>query len=324
MKKITLFIAGFLAMFYLTFLVHMVQAQTYPSRSIQLVIAMAPGDIQDIMGRAISFELSKVLKTPVIPLNKPGGSGTVAGDVVAKGKKDGYSILCGNPNVYNVHAMDPEGVPYNPFQDLEPLCSVASVPFTVAVNADSPWKSFHDLVDYIQKNPGKVRGSSAGVGSTAHFCYEIIRSETRATITMVPFKGGSPAIMALLGGHVEVTAVPTGLLSPHIKAGKIRALLNSHKVSEFPDVPTLVQLGYKRDLHSNRVIMFVPTGVPDSVKNVLASALEESIKSANVVKAIHDLGLIEDYKPAEEFKKMMIEEYEMVKGFFKAAGRAGN
>jgi tripartite-type tricarboxylate transporter receptor subunit TctC len=323
MKKITFFISGVSAILYLTLLAHPVQSQTYPSHPIQMVIPMAAGDMLDLTGRAIASRLSDVLKTPVIPINKPGGGGTVGGDFVAKGKKDGYTILYGFSSVYIAHAMNPEAVPYNPLQDLEPLCLAVSFPLTLAVRADSPWKSFQDLVDYIKKNPGKVRGSTGGVGTGGHIGYEIIRVETGAAITMVPYKGASPAVTAILGGHVEVTSVAKSLLTPHIKAGTLRGLLNSQKVPEFPDIPTLTQLGYKRNLPSVRCPFFLPTGAPESVKNILSSALEESIKSPDVVNTIRTLGVIADYNPAEEFKKMMIEEYETVREFFKTAGPPG-
>ena len=320
MKKITLFILSFGAMLYLTILAPPIQSQTYPSHPIQMVIPMAAGDMLDLTGRAIASKLSEVLKTPVIPINKPGGGGTVGGDFVAKGRKDGYTILYGFSAVYNAHAMNPESVPYNPLQDLEPLCLAVSFPLTLAVRTDSPWKSFQDLVDYMQKNPGKIRGSTGGIGTGGHIGYEIISVETGAAITMVPYKGASPAVTAILGGHVEVTSVAKSLLAPHIKAGTLRGLLNSQKVPEFPDIPILTQLGYKRNLPSVRCPFFVPIGVPDSVKNILISALEESIKSPEVVKNIRNLGVIEDYKPAGEFKKMMIEEYETVREFFKTSG----
>jgi len=320
MKNMRWLIAGFIVMFSINFLTQPVLAQTYPSQPIQMVITLAPGDSLDLTGRAIGAELSKVLKTPVIPVNKTGGAGTVGADFVAKGKKDGYTILYINSNIIYTYATNPENVPYNPFQDLEPLCLAASVPLLIAVQADSPWKSLQELVDYIKQNPGKIRGSSTGVGSVGHFGYEVICAETGAAITMVPYKGASPGLTALLGGHVEVAIPSFSLVAPHFKAGKVRLLLTSKKIPEFPNIPILTQLGYKRDMSSVWFGFFLPTGVPDSVKKVLASALEKSIKSGDVVNAFQNLGAIEDYKPAGEFKKSMLEEYGMVKELFKAKG----
>jgi tripartite-type tricarboxylate transporter receptor subunit TctC len=320
MKKITLFVVGLVVVLFTTFLVHPVWSETYPSQPIQMVITLAPGDAGDLTGRAIGSELAKILKTPVIPINKTGGAGTVGTDFVAKGKKDGYTILYTYSSIVYTYATNPENVPYNPFQDLEPLCLAASVPLLIAVQADSPWKTIQELVDYIKQNPGKIRGSSTGVGSVGHFGYEVIRAETGATITMVPYKGATPGLTALLGGHVEVAIPAFTIVSPQLKAGKVRVLLTSKKIPEFPQIPTLTQLGYKHDMSSVWFGFFLPIGVPDSVKKVLISALEKSIKSTDVVNAFQNLGAVEDYKPSGEFKKMMTEEYEMIKDLFKVAG----
>ena len=320
MKKITFFPVVFCLMFFLTFFLPSLQAQTYPSQPIQLIITLAPGDGLDVTGRAIAEQLAKLLKTPVVPMNKPGGGGTVGVDYVVKGKKDGYNILYTNSSLIYTYAMNPENVPYNPFQDLEPLCLAGYVPLLIAVQAESPWKSFQELLDYMKKNPGKVRGSSAGIGTIGHFCYEVMRMETGAVITLVPFKGGMPMLTALLGGHVELAMLSHSVISPHLAAGKVRAFLTSKKIPEHPNIPTLTELGYKRDIPSLWNAFFVPTGLADSVKKILASAFEKSIKTPDVVTTMQKIGYIHDYKSGEEFNKSMLEEYQVVKEFFKATG----
>ena len=320
MKRIRWFIFGFIPIFLLSFLAQSTRAQTYPDQPIQLVITMSPGDSLDLTGRAIGAELSKVLRTTVIPVNKLGGTGSVGADFVAKGKKDGYTVLYTNSNLIYAYAANPASIPYNPFQDLEPLCLGVSIPLLIAVQADSPWKSFQGLVDYIRKNPGKVRGSSAGVGSVGYFGYEVIRAETGAGIINVPYKGASPGLTALLGGHVELSIPALGLVAPHLQAGKIRALLTSKKIPSLPQIPTLIELGYKRDISSAWFGFFLPPGVPDPVKKILISALEKSIKSADVVSVVQNLSALEDFKPAAEFKKMMMDEYGMIKELFQTPG----
>ena len=320
MKKIEWFVVGFFLLCSLTFLLPPVQAETYPSHPIQLVITLAPGDGLDVTGRAIAAEMVKVLKTPVIPMNKTGGAGSVGADYVAKGKKDGYTLLYINSSLIYTYAANPENIPYNPFEDLEPLCLAASVPLLIAVQTESPWKSFQELVDYMKKNPGKVRGSSSGVGSVGHFGYEVIRGETGAAISMVPYKGAMPGFTALLGGHIEVAIPSLSVISPHLGGGKIRPLLTSKKIPGLPNVPTLKELGYKRDMPSVWNSAFVPVGVSDSVKKILVSALEKSIKSPDVMDIIQKIGYLEDFKPGEEFKKSMIEEYLIAREFFKTTG----
>jgi len=299
-----------------------INAQTYPAHPIQLIVPMAPGDTVDLAGRAIATELAKILKNPVIVNNKPGGGSTAGADFVVKGKKDGYTLLFANSNIYYAHAMNPADVPYNPLTDLDPLCLAVSTPLTVAVNTDAPWKTFQELVTYMKSNPGKVRASSTGVGGVGHFNLEVIMNETGAQINMIPYKGASPAMTALMGGHVEMSVLSLSLIHPQLQAGKLRALLISKKTPEFPNIPTMKQLGYKNDMSSVLFAFYAPMGTPESVKKTLASPLEKAIKAPEVVKAMEQLGAVEDYVPGPEYKKMMTSEYEMVKKLLKGAGSA--
>ncbi len=311
-------VAGVVLVLCLFFHALPLQAQTFPDHPIQLVIMMAPGDSLDLTGRAISSELSKILKTPVTPVNKAGAGGSVGVDSVAKAKKDGYTVLYSNSSIVYTYALNPENIPYNPFQDLEPLCAVASVPLVLAVKADAPWESFQDLVNDIRKNPGKIRGAFTGFGSVGHFNFEAIRAETGAEITMVPYKGASPGLTAILGGHVETGTFALSLIWPQFEAGKVRFLLTSKKIPKLPNIPTLTQLGYRRDMSSAWFAFFVPSGTPESVKKVLTAALEKAIKGAEVVNTNQRLGVLEDYKSAEEFKKVMVEGYESAKALLTA------
>lgn len=322
MNKVASPVVTLIAAALILFLVSSAQAQTYPSQPIQLVVPMTPGDTADLAGRAIAAELAKILKTPVIVNNKPGGGSTVGADFVVKGKKDGYTLLFANSNIYYASAMNPGDVPYNALTDLDPLCLAVSTPLTVAVNADAPWKTFQELVDYMKKNPGKIRASSTGVGGVGHFNIEIIMAETGAQINMIPYKGASPAMTALMGGHVEMSVLSLSLVHPQLQAGKLRALLISRKSPEFPAIPTLKQLGYKNDISSVLFAFYGPVGLPDAVKKTLVSPLEKAIKAPEVVKAMEKLGALEDYVPGPEFKKMMTSECEMVQRLLKGAAPA--
>lgn len=310
---------GILVTICILFSTSLLKAQTYPSQPIQFIIPMTPGDMTDLTGRVLASELQKYLKTPVIPINKPGGGATIGADFVAKSKKDGYTILYANSNIYYAHAMNPDTVPCNPLRDLDALCLAVSLPIVLMTQADAPWRDMKELIDYMKKNPGKIRVSTTGVGGVGHFNHEIIKTETDTESIMVPYKGASPAMTALLGGHVELSLLSTGLVLPHIKAGKLRALLISQKLSEFPNVPTLKDLGYKRDIVSVRNAFYVPVGIPEEVRNILVSALEKAIKSEEVTKAVNQLSAFVDYAPSSEFKKMMAEEYEMVRKLLKSS-----
>jgi tripartite-type tricarboxylate transporter receptor subunit TctC len=183
-------------------------AQGYPKQPINLVIPLAPGDATDVAGRTIGEELSKVLKVPVVPVNKPGAGGTLGTDSAVKAAKDGYTILIANNAalIYN-RILTPETVLYDPLKDLTALGLAARTPIVLAVHSNTPYKNFGEMVDFAKKNPGKVRIGTVGVGSVGHFTVEIINSLTGAGITMVPFKGAGPGVTAALGGHIEGVVV---------------------------------------------------------------------------------------------------------------------
>jgi tripartite-type tricarboxylate transporter receptor subunit TctC len=319
MKRSCMWLFSLVCLVCMTSFVQPTQAQTYPSQTIQVVVPMAPGDTVDLAGRAIAAEMAKLLKTPVVIVNKPGGGSTVGADFVAKGKKDGYTLLFANSNIYFAHGMNPQDVPYDPLKDLDVLCLAVSTPLTITVKADAPWKTFKELVDYMKKNPNQVRGSSSGVGSVGHFNFEIIQYETGAPINMIPYKGASPAMTALLGGHVEISTLSLSLIYPQMMAGQLRPLLISNKVAKHPEVPTLKELGYKRDLFPVRFGFYAPAGLPDSVKKALAEPMKQAIQNPDVVSAIEKIGAVEDYKIGEDFRKIIVEEHSTVRELVKLA-----
>ena len=297
------------------------QAQTFPSYPIQLVIPGAPGDAVDIAARSVAEELAKLLKVPVIPLNKPGGGATVGTDFVAKSKKDGYTLLYGLSSgiVYNP-AFSPESVPYDPIRDLEPLGLHVSFPTAISVQTEAPWKNFSEIIEYARKNPGKFRCGTLGVGSINHFHLEMIKSLTGVDITMVPFKGASPALTALLGGHIESAFVAVTISTPHYKSGKLRGILLDQKVADLPDIPTLPQLGYKRDLPHTFFAFFAPAGIPEEAKKVLIPAIEKAIKTPELMTKLQKMWFIPNYRSPEELKHLMSEDYENARAMVKKMG----
>ena len=288
-----------------------IHAQPYPNRPIQLVVPNVPGAIVDICGRALGEELAKILGTQIIPINKPGAATTLGLDFVARSKKDGYTFAyTGNSGVVYAPILNPKTVPYDPDKDLEPLGLHVISPLAIAVQASSPWKTFGELIDYAKKNPGKLRVDTIGLGSTPHFAVEIIQSLTGAQFTHVPFKGGESVITALLGGHVEMTCDTINKFAPHVESGKLRVLLLTNKMTEFPNVPTMAELGYKHGLPFVWFAMYGPAGLPEEVKKVLIPAIEKAIKNPGLKARIEKMQSVVEYKSPTELKKMVSEEYE--------------
>jgi tripartite-type tricarboxylate transporter receptor subunit TctC len=306
--------ATFLVLFTFGLIIPPVQAQHYPNRPIQLILPTQPGTPSDLTGRLLAEELGKILGTQLIPMNKPGASMTLGTDLVVRSKKDGYTIgYTTTSAIVYARVSNPEAVPYDPIKDLEPLGLPLFFPLAVTVQESSPWKTFADLVDSAKKNPGKLRLSTHGEGSIDHFNLEIYQSLTGAQFTHVPLKGPQLAT-SLLGGHVEVISDAFMNVKPHAQAGKLRILLMTKKMPEFPDVPTLSELGYRQDLLSPWFAFYAPVGVPEEVSKVLVSAIEKAIKNPELISKFLKMGFIVDYKSPAELRKLAIEDYERAYG----------
>jgi len=282
---------------------------------------MDPGSAGDMVLRPFADELSKILKTPVIVVNKPGAAATLGTDLVVKSKKDGYTILYANTSaVVYAKASNPKQVPYDAITDLEPLGLHCFFPTCLAVQETSPFKTFSAFIDFAKKNPGNLRVSTPGQGSIDHFNLELVQSITGAQFTMVPFKGGASAITALLGGHVDASFIANSLAGPHTKAGKLRMILITKKMTEYPDVPTITELGYKENLLMPWFALFAPSGVPEEVKKVLVPAIEKGIKNPELKLKIEKMGFVVDYKTPSELKEILISDYERARALAKKLG----
>jgi len=296
-------------------------AQPYPNRSVQVVIPMGPGTATDIHGRIIAEELKKILKAEFVVVNKPGASMTIGTDFVVKSRKDGYTIAYVPTTAITAKAVEPEVVPYDPIKDLEPLGLHAFFPVVIAVQENAPWKTLNEFVDDAKKNPGKIRVSTPGLQTHSSINVVIIETLTGAQYTLVPFKEGGQAITSLLGGHVEATSFSFTPLIPHLHSKKIRILLTSKKMSDYPDVPTINELGYRRELTTPWFAMYAPAGIPEEVKKILVPSIKEAIHDPDAIDRVNKIGgSVIDYKSPEELKKIMIED---LKSFSEIAAKLG-
>lgn len=305
---------------------NLLHAQDYPKRPIHLVLDKSPGDVTDISGRAVGEQLSKILKVPVVAINKPGAGGVEGTDFVAKASKDGYTLLfASSAPIVAIPVIQAKTVPYHPIRDLEPLGKAVSSPMVIAVKSDSQWKSLKGLIDYANANPEKLRLGHTGRGTVTDLNIAIIGKAAGVKITAVPFKGGAPAIAATLGGHVDGNSLTLAPNLPHIRAGKIRALVISDKSSQASQVPTAAEAGFPNiKLLGAWVGAFAPAGTPESVMNVLVPAFEKAINSPEVVKTIEAVGVSLAYLNPAEFKKSIKEQIEVVHDIAEKVGLIKN
>ncbi len=299
-------ISGLVWSFILFFIFGVCQAQEkYPNRIIELVAPTRPGGSSDIHARVYSEELAQILKVPVTVVNRDGGSGAIGTNYVAKAKKDGYTLLAGPSSSLVVMPIISKDVTYDPINDFTPLGYLGFVPSTIAVRADSPFKTLQELIEYAKKNPDKLKNGHAGIGTESYINLEFLCYHNKIKINSIPFSGGSEALTALLGGHVDMASSSLTTMGLQHKAGKVRILAVTAKtrIPEFPDVPTTTELGHSyaniRVWHA----AFAPAGVPKSVLDVLIPAVEKAFKNPEVVERAKKVGLVVEYMGPEELRK---------------------
>ena len=296
-------------------------AQSFPNGPINVVVPLAPGDAADISVRSMAEEMSRRLGVPVLAVNRPGAGGAVGAAAVVQARKDGQTILFAQNSALTFRpAVDPQSVSYDVQKDLVPLGISSRTPSVFVVRSDAPYRSFAELVEHAKKNPGQVRVGHPGVGSVGEFCILLINALTGADLVPVPHTGAAPAVTALRGGHIEGVVLALGALGAHIKAGALRGLATSNKATEYADIPTLRELGYKEDLFGVWFSYLAPAGIPENARKALAGAIEEAVKSPAVAAKLAPLGILQAYASPEAQAAEIREEFRRVAEMAKKAG----
>jgi tripartite-type tricarboxylate transporter receptor subunit TctC len=217
----------------------------YPNRAIRLIVPQAPGSATDNTARLMASELSQRLGQQVVVDNRPGGALTIGIDMVVKAAPDGYTLgyapigaLCIGPNMFGKP-------PYDVDRDIAPLGQVSFNQMLLAASLKAPFKSVQEVIEFAKKYPGKVSNASSGSGSPGHVGFELFRSMAGLDIVHVPYKGGAPAITDLIAGQVQLMLESLNSITPHAKAGRVRALgVSGPKRSPaLPDIPTIAEAG---------------------------------------------------------------------------------
>jgi len=222
-----------------------VEAQTYPTRPIRLVLGFAPGGSSDTMARTLGTKLSEGLGQPVVIDNRPGAGGNIAAEIVAKSNPDGYTMLLGNNGILAVNVSLYSKIPFHPIKDFEPIILAASQPNILVVNPSVPAKSVKELVALAKAKPDSLNYASSGAGTTPHLAAELFKRMAGVSYTLIPFKGGGPAVVAVISGQCQFIFATALSVQPHMKSGKVRALAvtTAKRSPSFPDLPTVSEAG---------------------------------------------------------------------------------
>ena len=221
-----------------------VAQQKYPSKPVTIVVPYPPGGSNDTFARELGKKLSDTWKIPVIVDNRPGAGGSIGAQVVSKSAPDGYT-LCLLSSSFTTNAAIQPNLPFDPVNGFAPVGMVAKGPMILAVAQQVPAKTTLELFDYARRNPGKLNFASSGQGSTNHFATELLMEAAHIQMTHVPYKGMSPAVTDIIGGHVDVLIASAPSIYQHVKAGKIRGIgvTSQGPSTVVPDLAPIASMG---------------------------------------------------------------------------------
>lgn len=290
------------------------RAKPYPNREIEFIIPFPPGGPVDTATRIIQPKMSQLLGIPIALTNKPGGGGALGADYVAKGSPDGYRVFASANNTLTILPFIQKDLTYKA-SDFTPVGSYIADLGVIAVQAEKPWRTLDQLVEYAKKNPTKLNCGSAGVGTVSFFTIELLKLSLGLDIAHVPFNGTGPAKTALLGGHVDVGSGGFGSFGPLIQSGDLVPLVttSAQRVPDYPDIPTMAEKGFPDASLNIWMGLFVPAATPREIVDKLAQALEETIKDPAVVKGVKAAGMFVDYRNGEATRELLQSESEAIR-----------
>ena len=266
-------------------------AQSFPAKPIKLIVGYAPGGAVDIVARTVGQKLSASLGQPVIVENKPGAGTNIAVRALIDSPADGYTLmLSANALAANVSLYQP--APFNVERDVAAVALVGRVPVVIATNATSDLTSLSKLVAAAKAAPGRINYASPGNGATPHLAMELFSRAAGITLLHVPYRGGSPAIIDVIGGQLPLVAVNALEVLPHVKSGKLRvlAVMSPNRTSILPDAPTVAESGYPGFEASVWYGFIAPAATPKAVIAKLHGEVQKALASPDVIERMTSVG----------------------------------
>lgn len=269
-------------------------APAFPTKPVRVIVSFPPGGAADQIARAISEPLAQALGQPVVVENRAGANGNIAGDYVAKQPADGYTLLMSSGGTVSINPHLYAKMPFDPAKDLVPVAAAARVLVFLEVNPQKvPVKDAKEFLAYVKANPGKLSYGTPGNGSSPHLAAEMMKAQGNLFATHIPYRGAAPAMQDLLGGQVDFMFDP-GIGLQHVKSGKLKLLaVGSPKRSpQFPDVPTLDEVGLKNFDADTWFGFYAAGGTPQPVVAKLNAEINKVLRSPAFGERMKAIGAI--------------------------------
>ncbi|TWO73378.1 tripartite tricarboxylate transporter substrate binding protein [Caenimonas sedimenti] len=284
------------------------QNAPYPSQPVKLVVPYPAGGATDTLARTLAQKLQEAWSQPVVVENKPGASGTIGNNFVAKAPADGHTLLVAiTALIQQPPLMDK--LPYDPMKDLAPVSMIARSPSMLAVPLDSPAKNLKDFVALVKASPGKYAFGSYGAGTSSHIQGSLLNLQAGIDLTHVPFQGAAPLVVNLVGGQLASAFIDSASARPHLKSIRPLAVTGTQRMPGLPDVPTFQELGYKSFEPYGWFGVLAPAATPAPVVQKLSDEVNRILKMPDVVAKIEALGLWTAGNKPAEFAKIMNDDY---------------
>lgn len=265
---------------------------TYPSKPIKLVVTYPPGGSNDMVARLVGQKLSESLGQPILVDNKPGASGNIGIDYVAKAPKDGYTLLLAHAGLASSKHIYAK-LPYEPLKDFAPIIHIANQPNVLVVNPKWPFKDVNELVAYAKANPGKLTVGNSGIGGPQDISAQMFMRMTGTDMLSVSYKGGAPALADLMAGQIDLMFETSPTAVPIAKSGKLRALAvtGDKRLLTLPDAPTVAEAGVKGYKFVAWVGLAAPVGTPPAAVAKLNEQVQKLLNTSEMQKQIADISL---------------------------------
>lgn len=298
-----------------------VAADSYPARPVRVIVPQSPSGSTDIATRIVTDRLGEALKQNFVVDNRPGAGSLTGTDMVAKAVPDGYTLL-GIAASFTITPAMHRDMPFDPVRDFVPITQLADLPHILVVHPSLPVKSVPELVALLKSKPGQITCAFSGVGTSTHLATELFQHLSGTKMLLVPYKGGSPAMTALLGGEVQVNFSASSTSLPHIRAGKLRALAVTgvKRSIAAPELPTMAEGGVKGYQHASWVGLLAPAKTPEAIIKLLHAESVKILARKDVKELYFKRGMETEGDSPEEFAAAIREEVDKWKKLVASAG----
>jgi tripartite-type tricarboxylate transporter receptor subunit TctC len=302
--------AHWIAMVAAVMTLHAQAAEKYPARPIRMVLPNSPGGANDVVGRMVVQKVAELLGQQIVVDNRGGAGGAIGAEIAAEASPDGYTLLAAT---YATHTMIPllqKKIRYRPERDFEPIALFVVQYSMMSAHPGFPPNTVKELIALAKAKPGAINYASAGPGSTSHFTGLMFAKLAGVDITIVPYKGGGPAITALMAGETQFNFGPLPATVPHIRAGKLKAIAVSGQVRSLamPDVPTVAESGLPAFAQAAWVGLVAPAGTPRAIVNQLHATVNQALGSADLRQQLIRIGAEPAPRSRAEFAQFLRDE----------------